>query len=82
MTDPNARIPRAGFVNQPRTSAEFAEYFLKSENGRANSAEVDTYLDQFVGKPDKKSAYVESAYAEFAKRSRKTRYETMMHALN
>ncbi|KAF9479336.1 pleiotropic drug resistance ABC transporter [Pholiota conissans] len=71
VTDPNGRIPREGFTNQPRTAAEFAEYFRKSEAGRANRAELEAYLDEFVDKPDKKQAYVQSARAEFAKRSRK-----------
>ncbi|KAF8957821.1 pleiotropic drug resistance ABC transporter [Flammula alnicola] len=71
VTDPNARIPRAGFSNQPRTPAEFADYFLKSELGKANAAELDVYLNEFVGNPDKKTSYVESARAELAKRSHK-----------
>lgn len=73
VTDPNGRIPRGGFSNQPRTAAEFAEYFRKSDLGRANSAAYDTYLDEFVGKAEVKSSYVESARAEFAKRTRKSR---------
>ncbi|KAF8960414.1 pleiotropic drug resistance ABC transporter [Flammula alnicola] len=71
VTDPNARISRAGFSNQPRTAAEFADYFLKSEPGKANAAELDAYMDEFVGSPEKKTAYIESARAELAKRSRK-----------
>ncbi|KAF8156049.1 pleiotropic drug resistance ABC transporter [Crassisporium funariophilum] len=70
VTDPAARLPRAGLSNQPRTAAEFAEYFLKSEMGRLNQAEIDGYLDEFVGKPDKKNEYIQSARAEFAKHSR------------
>ena len=69
VTDPNARIPRAGFSNQPRTAAEFAEYFRKSPQGKANSAEIDEYLNRFVGNDDEKMAYIESARAEFAKGS-------------
>jgi hypothetical protein len=68
-TDPNARIPRAGFSNQPRTAPEFAEYFRKSPQGQANSAEIDEYLNRFVGNYDEKAAYIESARAEFAKGS-------------
>ncbi|KIM37032.1 hypothetical protein M413DRAFT_448754 [Hebeloma cylindrosporum] len=69
VTDPNARIPRPGFSNQPRTAAEFAEYFRKSPQGRASSAEVDEYLTRYVGNHNQKTAYVESARAEFAKGS-------------
>jgi ATP-binding cassette subfamily G (WHITE) protein 2 (SNQ2) len=68
-TDPNARIPRAGFSNQPRTAREFAEYFRKSPQGQGNSAEIDEYLNRFVGNHDEKAAYIESARAEFAKGS-------------
>ena len=73
VTDPNARIPRAGVTNQPRTAAEFAEYFLNSKQGQQNRAELDGYLDEFVGKADKKEAYIESARAEFSKNSHKGR---------
>lgn len=73
VTDPNARIPRAGVTNQPRTAAEFAEYFLNSKQGHQNRVELDAYLDEFVGKTDKKEAYIESARAEFAKNTHKSR---------
>jgi ATP-binding cassette subfamily G (WHITE) protein 2 (SNQ2) len=69
VTDPNARLSRPGFSNQPRTAVEFAEYFRKSPQGRANSAEVDEYLSRFVGNHDEKTVYIESARAEFAKGS-------------
>ena len=72
VTDPNARIPRAGFSNQPRTAAEFAEYFRKSPLGQANSAEIDEYRNRFVGN-HAKTAYIESARAEFAKGSGNTK---------
>jgi hypothetical protein len=74
VTDPNARIPRAGFLNQPRTAAEFAEYFRKSPQGKANSAEIDEYLNRFVGNNDEKTVYIESARAEFAKGSGSTKW--------
>ncbi|PPQ81326.1 hypothetical protein CVT25_015082 [Psilocybe cyanescens] len=72
VTDPKARKLRAGFTNQPRTAAEFAEYFLKSSQGQANKTEIREYLDNQVGKAEKKDAYMQSAYAEFAKRSHKS----------
>ena len=79
VTDPNARLPRAGFSNQSRTPAEFAEYFLKSPQGKANSAEIDAYLNQFVGNHHQKTAYIESARAEFAKGSGNAKW--VLHSL-
>jgi len=72
VTDPKARIPRAGFSNQPRTAEDFAKYFLDSEHGKRNRIEIEEYLAKHVGKPERKSAYIESAHAEFAKRSSKS----------
>jgi ATP-binding cassette subfamily G (WHITE) protein 2 (SNQ2) len=74
VTDPNGRIPRAGISNQPRSSAEFAEYFLKSNIGAQNRQEVDSYMAQFVGKPALAEAYKESAHAEFEGANRMKRY--------
>jgi len=74
VTDPLARIPRVGLSNQPRTAGEFAEYFQKSPHGRLNKDEINDYLGQFVGKSDKKAAYMESARAEFAKGSGKAKF--------
>ena len=67
VTDLDAR---AGFLNQPRTAAEFAECFRKSPQGQANSAEVDEYPNRFVGNHDEKAAYIGNARAAFAKGSR------------
>ncbi|KAF6764440.1 ABC-2 type transporter-domain-containing protein [Ephemerocybe angulata] len=69
VTDPLARIPRAGVTNQPRTVEEFAEYFKNSKAGRENAAEVDQYMEDYVGNSDRAAAYAQSARAEFAKRS-------------
>jgi len=66
VTDPNARIPREGVTNQPRTAAEFAEYFKQSKLGKENRSEVDTYIEERVGKPELVQVYSESARAEFA----------------
>lgn len=65
VTDPNGRIPRAGISTQPRSSTEFADYFLKSNIGAQNRQEVDSYVAEFVGKPALAEAYKESAQAEF-----------------
>ncbi|KAH9484099.1 Brefeldin A resistance protein [Psilocybe cubensis] len=75
VTDPNARIPRRDYTPPrplPRTAAEFAEYFLQSSRGKTNKGEIQAYLDEQVGKQEKKEAYMQSAYAEFAKRSPKS----------
>lgn len=71
VTDPNGRIPRPGFVNQPRTAAEFAQYFIDSKAGKANRAEIEEYTARHVGKEEAANAYKASARAEFAKRSGK-----------
>ncbi|PPR00332.1 hypothetical protein CVT24_004615 [Panaeolus cyanescens] len=72
VTDANARIHRHGFVKQPRTAQEFAEYFLKSTHGQLNRADVDEYITSVAGRQDLKAAYVESARHELARRSRKS----------
>jgi len=74
VTDPDARILRAGFTNQPRTAAEFAEYFLQSQKGKANAAEQHGYLDEYIGKSDKKNEHIESACAEFLKHRGEERF--------
>ena len=74
VTDPNARIPRAGFTGQPRTADEFAQYFRNSELCKRNREEMDEYEREHVGHDEKKAAYIESAHAEFAKRSHKSGY--------
>lgn len=73
VTNPNGRIPRAGVVSLPRTAAEFADYFKKSEQGRANKADIEAYYSEFVGKPKRASAYIDSAKEEHARGFKKTR---------
>ena len=74
VTDPSGRIQRDGYSNLPHTAAEFAKYFRNSDLGQGNSAEYDAYVSKFVDKPEKKSAYIESAHAEFSKYGRKSRF--------
>ncbi|TFK38227.1 pleiotropic drug resistance ABC transporter [Crucibulum laeve] len=71
VTDPNGRIPRAGFNNLPRTADEFANYFKKSPLGEANRNEIRAYKDAHVGSEEKAHAYRESAWAERAHHSNK-----------
>jgi len=74
VTDPNARIPRSGITGQPRTAEEFAAYFQASKMGKWNREEMADYETKFVGKPEMKTEYVESARAEFAKHTRQARF--------
>jgi ATP-binding cassette subfamily G (WHITE) protein 2 (SNQ2) len=67
------RIPRAGVTAMPRTSAEFAKYFKNSELGHVNTADMESYYSEFVGKTKQASAFMESAHAEHAKGLKKKR---------
>lgn len=73
VTNPNGRISPAGVTAIPRTAVEFADYFKKSEQGRANRADTDSYYSEFVGKPKRASAYIESAQGEHANGFKKER---------
>jgi ATP-binding cassette, subfamily G (WHITE), member 2, SNQ2 len=73
VTNPNARIPRAGFTSMPRTAVEFADYFKKSKLGYTNEADIESYHSEFVNKPDRALAYMESAREEHAKGFKKAR---------
>lgn len=52
MTDPNSRLPRAGFSNHPRTAVEFAEYSRKSETGELGGNRRIDGLYRDMVKPD------------------------------
>jgi len=72
VTDPNARTAREGYENRvPRTPDEFAEHYLKSNVWQVNQQDMTAYLREFVGKPNRASAYMESARAEHATTSSK-----------
>ena len=67
VTDPNARTTCARYENRvPRTPDEFAEYYRKSNVWQVNGEDMKAYLREFVGKPNRASAYTESAQAEHA----------------
>ena len=67
VTDPNARIAREGHESRvPRTADEFVEHYRKSNIWQINQADMDAYLNEFVGKPQSALAYRESAWAEHA----------------
>ncbi|CDO77419.1 hypothetical protein BN946_scf184857.g26 [Trametes cinnabarina] len=72
VTDPNGRIVRKGYESRvPRTADEFVEYFRRSEISRANEEDIASYRDEFVGKPERVTAYKASAKAEHAKHAHK-----------
>jgi ATP-binding cassette subfamily G (WHITE) protein 2 (SNQ2) len=73
VTNPRGRIPRTGVTSLPRTAAEFADYFKKSEQGRANKTDIEAYYSEFVGQPNRASAYMEGAKDEHAKGFKKER---------
>ena len=65
VTDPNARVAREGYESRvPRTADEFTEYYLKSNVWQINQEDMDTHLNDSVGKPQSALAYRESAWAE------------------
>jgi ATP-binding cassette subfamily G (WHITE) protein 2 (SNQ2) len=67
VTDPNARVAREGYENRvPRTADEFVEYYRKSGVWKVNQEDMDAYLNEFVGKQQRASAYQDSAWAEHA----------------
>lgn len=67
MTDPNARITREGFESRaPRTAAEFAEYFNRSEFAQLNRADIAAYQRDAVGNEQRMSTYRSSVKAEHA----------------
>ena len=67
VTDPNARVAREGYENRvPRTADEFVEYYRKSGVWKVNQEDMDAYLNEFVGKPQRASAYRDRARAEHA----------------
>ena len=72
VTDPNARIAREGYENRvPRTADEFVDYYRKSNIWKINQEDMDAYLDEFVGKPQRALAYRDSARAEHATTAKK-----------
>ncbi|KAI0332261.1 pleiotropic drug resistance ABC transporter [Cubamyces sp. BRFM 1775] len=68
VTDPNGRIVRKGYEHRvPRTAHEFAEYFRRSEHARRNAEDIAAYRSEAVGKPERVTAYKQSAKAEYAR---------------
>ncbi|KAH8997919.1 pleiotropic drug resistance ABC transporter [Lactarius akahatsu] len=67
VTDPLARTVREDFKRPvPQTAAEFASAFLASGASVANRMDMDAYLKEFVGHPERALAYKQSAMAEHA----------------
>jgi len=67
VTNPKCRIQRAGVTSIPRTAAEIANHFTKSQLGHVNRADVESYYSESVGNPHRASVFMESAQAEHAK---------------
>ena len=66
------RTARRGYENRvPRTADEFVEHYRKSNIWQINEEDMDAYLSEFVGKPQRASAYRDSAWAEHATTSSK-----------
>ena len=55
----------------PRSADEFAKSFLDSPAGEANVADIDSFRDEFVGKPERALAYEQSVHADHASTSNK-----------
>ena len=65
VTNPNARTTRKGYGSHiPQTADEFADYYRKSNIWQINRRDMDSYFNEFVGKPKRALVYRESAYAE------------------
>ncbi|KAF8497411.1 ABC-2 type transporter-domain-containing protein [Russula emetica] len=72
VTDPTARIVRDDYKGRvPQTPAEFASAFLASGAAIENRMDMDSYRNEFVGKPERALAYQQSVYAEHATTARK-----------
>lgn len=60
-----------GMRTVPRTADEFVEHYCKSNIWRINQEDMNAYLAEFVSKPQRASAYQDSAWAEHATTSSK-----------
>lgn len=71
VTDPNGRIVREGFEHRaPRTAAEFADYYTRSQIAQENRADMDSYLEEHVDNDDKRKVYnksVSQAHAQYTR---------------
>lgn len=73
VTDPNGRIVREGFEKKvPRTAEEFADYYMKSETAADNRADMDSYMEEHVGKDSKRQSYRQSVMQAHAQHTRRT----------
>lgn len=67
VTDPNGRITRPGIMPPPpRNAAEFEAHYQKSDIKQQNREDMAAYREEFVGQPNRMSAYRQSAWAEHA----------------
>jgi ATP-binding cassette, subfamily G (WHITE), member 2, SNQ2 len=71
VTDPKGRIARANIKSPlPSNAAEFEAYYQKSDIKAQNKEDMAAYRSEFVGHPDRVSAYRQSAWAEHARHLR------------
>jgi ATP-binding cassette, subfamily G (WHITE), member 2, SNQ2 len=72
VTDPTAHTIRDDYKGRvPRTPAEFASAFLASSAAIENRKDMDSYRNDYVGKPERALAYQQSVTAEHATTARK-----------
>ncbi|KII90642.1 hypothetical protein PLICRDRAFT_136999 [Plicaturopsis crispa FD-325 SS-3] len=72
VTDPNGRNFRAGVdpATIPRSAIEFANYFACNVISDENREDMRTFKEEFVGKSDRASAFLESVHAERSKNAK------------
>ncbi|GJE91326.1 pleiotropic drug resistance ABC transporter, partial [Phanerochaete sordida] len=71
VTDPHGRSVRPGFeAAAPRTAAEFAAAFARSEYARLNAEDIAAYKREAVGNAQRVSVYRDSVRAEHARTAR------------
>ena len=77
-TDPRGRKIRPGFQGIiPRTADETAAHFRASAYGQLNRSSMDSYTNNYVNKPELKSAYDASATREHAQHALNTQSYTL-----
>lgn len=69
-TDPLARISCANIIGQPRSAAEFADYYKASSASVANQEDMESYKAEHVGNQKKADDYIRGVRAERANHTR------------
>jgi ATP-binding cassette subfamily G (WHITE) protein 2 (SNQ2) len=73
VTDAKGRMVRADVDPRsvPKTKDEFEAWFGKSEAGKVNREDMESFKEECMGRPERVDAYKQSALAEHAKHVRK-----------